>query len=163
MLTRLQNAVEQWGGKNTLIDQWLNNRRQLLIHYCQLANLPPYDSAPHLPDPDGVHHFCNLLVDYVSEGHFEVYDQVVSECEKHGEECRQLASRIVPQIAKSTDVALDFNDKFGVPFDEDDERMMELDESLSRLGQAMEERFAFEDKLLDTLHRHYSEELQPQP
>ncbi|WP_028111544.1 Rsd/AlgQ family anti-sigma factor [Ferrimonas kyonanensis] len=164
MLTRLQRAEDEWGGKNKLIDQWLHNRRTLLIHYFKLANLPPYDNKDSsLPEPEGVHSFCNMLVDYVSEGHFEVYDRVVSECEKHSDDRRQAASCLVPQIARSTDVALDFNDKFGSKLTSEDERMLELDEELSRLGQAMEERFAYEDQLLDTLHKKVTAELQTNP
>ncbi|MBY6187767.1 sigma D regulator [Marinobacter hydrocarbonoclasticus] len=156
MLTKLERAVDAWGGSSTLIDHWLESRRQLLIHYCQLAGLPPYEgNKGELPEEAHIQQFCNLLVDYVSEGHFEVYDQVVSACEKNGEQSKTLAQTLFPKIAGSTDAALDFNDKYtnGVS----DDIMMELDQDLSHLGQKMEERFGFEDRLLEALFQRHSE------
>ncbi|ADN74591.1 regulator of RpoD, Rsd/AlgQ [Ferrimonas balearica DSM 9799] len=156
MLTKLERAVDAWGGSNTLIDNWLESRRQLLIHYCQLAGLPPYEGEKgHLPDETRVQQFCNLLVDYMSEGHFEVYDQVSTACEQSGEHAKALAQSLVPKISASTDAALDFNDKYtnGV----NDDIMMELDQDLSELGQKMEERFELEDRLLEALFERHSE------
>ncbi len=156
MLTKLERAVDAWGGSNTLIDHWLESRRQLLIHYCQLAGLPPYEKKKgQLPEEDHIQQFCNLLVDYVSEGHFEVYDQVASACEQNGGQSKSLAQSLFPKIAPSTDAALDFNDKYtnGV----DDDTLMELDQDLSKLGQKMEERFELEDRLLETLFERQSE------
>ena len=43
MLTKLQQATEQWGGFNSTIDDWLEERKQLLVQYCQLAGLPPFE------------------------------------------------------------------------------------------------------------------------
>ncbi|SHH98171.1 Rsd/AlgQ family anti-sigma factor [Ferrimonas marina] len=156
MLTKLERAVDAWGGNNKLIDQWLESRRQLLITYCQLAGLPPYGEAKEaLPEEGHIKQFCNQLVDYVSEGHFEVYDQVASACERNGEKSKTLANSLLPKINASTDSALDFNDKFTNGVDED--VLLELDAELSKLGQAMEERFELEDKLLETLLSHTSE------
>ncbi|MBY5992151.1 sigma D regulator [Ferrimonas balearica] len=156
MLTKLERAVDAWGGSNKLIDHWLESRRQLLIHYCQLAGLPPYEAdTGTLPDEDNIKQFCNLLVDYVSEGHFEVYDQVASACERHGEQSRALAHSLLPKISHSTDSALDFNDKYTNGVNE--EVLMELDQDLSHLGQKMEERFELEDRLLETLFERHSE------
>ncbi|WP_298445855.1 sigma D regulator [uncultured Ferrimonas sp.] len=156
MLTKLEKAVTAWGGSSKLVDQWLNSRRELLINYCQLAGLPPYNNdAAALPEEQHIKQFCGLLMDYVSAGHFEVYDQVASACEQHGQQSRQLAEELLPQINNSTDIALDFNDHYtnGV----NDERMLQLDQALSKLGQAMEERFALEDRLLETLHHNHAE------
>ncbi|QIZ78562.1 sigma D regulator [Ferrimonas lipolytica] len=152
MLTKLEKAIDTWGGSSKIVDQWLDNRRQLLINYCQLAGLPPYSNdTGTLPEEAHIKHFCGLLMDYVSAGHFEVYDQVASACEKSGEKSRQLAKELLPKINLSTDLALDFNDQYtnGI----DDEQMLRLDQDLSKLGQAMEERFELEDRLLDTLHQ----------
>ncbi|WP_345337048.1 sigma D regulator [Ferrimonas pelagia] len=156
MLTKLEHAVNAWGGANKLVDQWLENRRELLITYCQLAGLPPYDKADGaLPSEEQIKSFCNQLVDYVSAGHFEVYDQVASACERNGKKSMALAETLLPQISASTDIALDFNDKYTNGVDE--ETLMQLDQELSQLGQAMEERFELEDRLLETLHSHHSE------
>lgn len=156
MLTKLEKAVNAWGGSSKLVDQWLQSRRELLISYFQLAGLPPYQSDDGaLPDAEDVKHFCGLLMDYVSAGHFEVYDQVASACEQHGPQSRKLAEELLPQINNSTDSALDFNDRYTSEIS--DEQMLKLDGDLSKLGQAMEERFELEDRLLETLHLNHAE------
>ncbi|PIW62215.1 sigma D regulator [Shewanella sp. CG12_big_fil_rev_8_21_14_0_65_47_15] len=159
MLRELEKAEQKWGGSNKLIDQWLENRRKLLVHYCQIAGLPPYTkSEKSLPSFDNVKSFCDLLVDYVSEGHFEVYDRVVTDCEKFGESSKTLAQQVLPQITPTTNIALDFNDKYAEA--QDDQVLYQLDKDLSELAQAMETRFELEDELLEVLHNNYSEQAQ---
>ncbi|MBQ4889341.1 sigma D regulator [Shewanella sp. MMG014] len=155
MLTKLEKAEQKWGGSNKLVDQWLQHRRNLLIQYFNIAGLAPY-TAPEksLPTTETVKQFCAQLVDYVSEGHFEVYDQVVNECEKSGESSKARAQHLLPQISETTDAALDFNDKYTEV--ESDDVLMDLDADLSKLAQAMETRFAFEDELLEQLYEHHS-------
>ncbi|QDF76686.1 Rsd/AlgQ family anti-sigma factor [Shewanella marisflavi] len=155
MLKQLERAEQKWGGANKLIDQWLNHRRKLLINYCQIAGLPPYEAMDKsLPAFNSVKEFCDLLVDYVSEGHFEVYDRVMTACEKNGESSHSLAQTIVPKISETTDLALDFNDKYTSA--SDDKILYQLDKDLSSLGDAMETRFQLEDQLLEALHAKYS-------
>lgn len=60
MLKQLERAEQKWGGANTLIDQWLNHRRKLLINYCQIAGLPPYEAIDKsLPAFKSVKEFCD--------------------------------------------------------------------------------------------------------
>ncbi|ABI37518.1 regulator of RpoD, Rsd/AlgQ [Shewanella sp. MR-4] len=159
MLRELEKAEQKWGGSNKLIDQWLENRRKLLVHYCQIAGLPPYGKAEKsLPSFDHVKSFCDLLVDYVSEGHFEVYDQVVNACEKFGATSKTLAQQVLPKITPTTNAALDFNDKYAEA--QDDQVLYQLDKDLSELAHTMETRFELEDKLLEVLHNQYSEHAQ---
>ena len=155
MLKQLEKAEQRWGGANTLVDHWLNNRRKLLINYCKIAGIPPYDSTEKsLPAITLVKEFCDQLMDYVSEGHFEVYDQVVTACEKNGVSSKELAQKLVPRISETTDSALDFNDKYTELVD--DKVLFQLDKDLSSLGHAMETRFELEDKLLEVLHTKHS-------
>ncbi|MCT7942011.1 MULTISPECIES: sigma D regulator [Shewanella] len=155
MLTQLEKAEQRWGGANKLIDQWLTHRRKLLIQYFTLAGLAPYTRAEKsLPSINDVQEFCAQLVDYVSEGHFEVYDRVVSECATHGPESKAIAQSLLPKISDSTDTALDFNDKYTES--EDDKVLYQLDKDLAQLAQAMESRFEYEDELLEILHSRHS-------
>ncbi|NRD75559.1 sigma D regulator [Shewanella sp. VB17] len=155
MLKQLEKVEQRWGGVNNLIDHWLKNRRKLLINYCKIAGIPPYEATQKsLPGVILVKEFCDQLMDYVSEGHFEVYDQVVTACEKNGESSKALAQNLVPRISETTDSALDFNDKYTES--EDDKVLFQLDKDLSSLGHAMETRFELEDKLLEVLHTKHS-------
>lgn len=154
MLSQLERAEQRWGGANKLIDQWLENRRNLLVHYCQIAGLPPYDGRDSLPSFDHIKAFCDLLVDYVSEGHFEIYNRVVSACETNGKDSQAIAKQLLPRIHNTTDAALDFNDKYTGA--DDETVLMQLDNDLSNLGDAMETRFQLEDQLLEVLHTRHS-------
>jgi regulator of sigma D len=155
MLTKLEHAEQKWGGANKLVDQWLNHRRKLLIQYFKIAGFAPYTRPDKtLPPFQTVKNFCAQLVDYVSEGHFEVYDQVVTACEKFGESSRATAQALLPKISETTDMALDFNDKYTEA--DDEEVLYQLDKDLSKLAQSMETRFEFEDELLEILHSRHS-------
>ena len=158
MLTKLEQAKQEWGGASHIIDNWLNDRQKVLVEYCELAGLPPYSKEKQtLPSTEQVQSFCQSLVDYMSTGHFEVYDQVVSECESHGAASAKLAQELYPKIFKTTDTSLEFNDKYAEAFDDD--AAVDFDYDLSKLGQVMEQRFELEDQLLATLHQKH---LQPE-
>jgi regulator of sigma D len=158
MYTRLQSARQQWGGSSTAIDSWLEERQQLIVSYCKLAALPPFDKQQQenqLPDQEDILVFCQLLMDYLSAGHFEVYDQIVSQCQINGNDSKSLAQALYPKISASTDIALEFNDNYAEPSADNDFATFDLD--LSGLGQALEERFGLEDELIQTLHaKHVS-------
>lgn len=158
MYNRLQSARQQWGGSLTAIDNWLEERQQLIVSYCKLAALPPFDTqsaSQQLPEQEHILHFCQLLMDYLSAGHFEVYDRIVSECAVHGEHSKALAEALYPKIAASTDLALEFNDKYADQ--EADLGLESFDDELSRLGQALEERFSLEDEMIQTLFIKHSQ------
>ncbi|WP_371187084.1 sigma D regulator [Thalassotalea maritima] len=151
MLTQLERAQQQWGGSHSAIDNWLAERQAVLVAYCQLAGLPPYEQTDKvLPNQTDVQAFCQLLMDYLSAGHFEVYDQLVARCKENGPQSLALAQRIYPQIAKSTDIALAFNDKYAEVASADD--LEDIDGQLSELGQMLEERFELEDTLIEELY-----------
>ncbi|WP_026972184.1 Rsd/AlgQ family anti-sigma factor [Aliagarivorans marinus] len=147
MLTRLEQAKAKWGGASQVIDNWLEARKELLISYCEIAGLPPYESADRgLPENDKIVSFCEQLVDYASTGHFEVYDQIAERCEAGSSEA------LISKITATTDTALAFNDRYA-EVDDQELELANLDRDLSALGQTMEERFAIEDKLLDALYQ----------
>lgn len=157
MLTRLKQSQEQYGGASKVIDSWLEERQEWLVRYCQLAGLQPFDREKNtLPQANEIREFCQIMVDYLSAGHFEIYDQVVSKCEVHGPKSLAQAQDLYPKINASTDTALNFNDKYAEPM-ADDIAMDDFDKDLSNLGQEMEERFEFEDELIHILYTKHTE------
>ncbi len=149
MLNTVEQAAAKWGGNNKVIDTWLEERKQLLVQYCQLAGLPPFEAEDNsLPERESIASFCEILMDYISAGHFEMYDKITEEC-PHADKAKALAEELYPQISGTTDKALTFNDHYA-NLDEHAE-MRNFDINLAQLGQAMEERFALEDKLIHTL------------
>lgn len=157
MFTRLETAQQKWGGRLTAIDSWLDDRQGLIVSYCQLAALPPFDkkSQQSLPASSDVQTFCQKLMDYLSAGHFEMYERIVSECAVNGHDSRKLADALTPKISASTDVALEFNDKYAEVADE--QWTVAFDQDLSELGQKLVERFDYEDQLIQTLHNKHSD------
>lgn len=150
MLKRVEAASKQWSGSHDAIDIWLFERKELLVQYCQLAGLPPFERDGNaLPDKNDIHGFCELLMDYISAGHFEIYDKIVNQCQEVTE-CKQFAQEIYPQLTSTTDEALNFNDHYGDVNDENG--LNKFDAHLSVLGQKMEERFTLEDQLIQRLH-----------
>lgn len=151
MLTKLEQATQKWGGVNSLIDQWLDNRGKLLVTYCKLAGLSPYTpDEKTLPTMDSIRSFCIQLMDYVSEGHFEVYNQLIDSYDDESNNCQINSQQIIEKISVTTDLILDFNDKHTEA--NPDAILVQLDNDLSTLGQTLEARFALEDKLLERLH-----------
>ncbi|GHG75207.1 sigma D regulator [Alishewanella longhuensis] len=157
MYTRVQQAQKKWGGSLLAIDNWLDERRQLIVSYCKLAGLPPFEKDRHtMPSQEKIIEFCQLLMDYLSAGHFEVYEQIVTQCAINGTDSRKLADSLYPKIAISTDLALEFNDKYAEHLSTRNSGA--FDNELSSLGQALEERFALEDKLIETLYVKHQDE-----
>lgn len=147
MLSGVELAKQRWGGAHSAIDTWLAERQQLLVLYCELAGLPPYQrEAQSLPDALKIEAFCEILMDYLSAGHFEIYTQFA-------DDDSELYQRIVPDIMPSTDAALRFNDKYAS--NNDEKQFSTFDSDLSDLGQQLEVRFELEDELIHSLHTHH--------
>jgi len=150
MLDNCTNAEERWGGVHQLIDQWLGERRELVSRYYQLADEPSLRVySPALARE--LRRLCQVLMDYVSAGHFEVYDQLAKEAQAFGDGGEALLEELLPHIQDSTDVALDFNDAF------ENDALIEqswhsVPAKLERLAPALANRFKLEDRLIETLH-----------
>ncbi|NVJ59118.1 MAG: sigma D regulator [Gammaproteobacteria bacterium] len=145
------DTVEQETRTSSVIQRWLAERNELLVLYCRLTGKRK-DQV--LPDKSQVNQFCDVLIDYVSAGHFEVYEQVVSLCDKNGPHALLLLEEVFPKISETTDIVVNFNDKYSD--DQANEDVMDqLDQDLSRLGEAIASRVELEDKLINTLADHH--------
>ncbi|MGH8436386.1 MAG: sigma D regulator [Pseudomonas sp.] len=155
MLESCQNAQERWGGVHLLIDRWLQERHELVRTYDIL------NDSPHPPaaNAQALQRFCEVLVDYVSAGHFEVYEQLTGEAKAFGDQRGlELAKQIYPRIEAITEVALSFNDRC----DNGDCRdSVSLGTELKRLGQLLHERFELEDCLIEVLHNAHQQQTAP--
>jgi len=155
MLTKLAHAKEEWGGTLSVIDKWLDNRQKIIILYCQLAGLPPYQKDKRgLPEQALITEFCQSLLDYASTGHFEVYEQIIETSKLQGEENLKIAQELYSRINTTTDTALNFNDNYADKASE--QKLLNFDADLSELGEIMESRFKREDQLLEIIHLHHT-------
>src|SRR5690606_21148790 len=144
MLENCQSAKERWRGVSEISDRWLRERQELIVRYCHLTSLEEFSDVEEVVR--SFTEFCQILLDYVSAGHFEVYQQLLSEAKEFNDGGVDLANKLYPEIQKTTEAALDFNDRFdSTP--EEAEELRELIPVLSRLGEQLEERFELEDTL----------------
>ena len=126
------------------INNLLQERQQVLVSMCELAELESGDVPP-----DTVIHnlrgFNQQLVDYTALGHFEIYERIIDGKERRGN-IKMVADRVYPSISGTTQVFVEFNDKYdGV---DEPESLGNLYSDLSSIGEAMAERIESEDMLL---------------
>jgi regulator of sigma D len=155
MLKDLTKLKEHWGGVSDIVDRWLEERRELLVKYCDLIEIHDFDSA-NRAHGHKLQSFCEVMVDYVSVGHFEVYEQLAKEAKAFSDSAGLKAGAdLVDKIQPSTESVLDFNDKY---LETDD--LDSLAKDLSVIGEALEQRFESEDKMIEVLHNAHLEQLQ---
>tara|TARA_R110002072_G_scaffold45422_6_gene126350 strand:- start:1150 stop:1623 length:474 start_codon:yes stop_codon:yes gene_type:complete len=153
MLENCKNASERWGGVSDLIDKWLNERKQLIVALCDISVKP---GSSEEQKAEKFQRFCQILVDYVSVGHFEVYEQLLLEAAEYDDGGTELANKVIPLIDKSTELALSFNDRFD-DIHKVDDGIQSLMQELDTLGKTLEDRFALEDQLIAKLHQAHAD------
>ncbi len=146
MLENCKSAKERWGGVSEIIDRWLQARQDMLVQYCSLSSDDEDDNEDQLGAK--LRHFCQTMVDYISAGHFEIYDQLVKEGREFEDaEALKQAGGLFNIIDDTTEVILDLNDKY-----QETDDLSSLEPDLSRLGEALETRFEAEDRMIAVLH-----------
>ena len=155
MLEGCKDAKERWGGVNDLIDRWLSERQELLVLYVAIKGLKPF-SPRETPLSVKVQAFCQVLMDYCSAGHFEVYEQLIKEAQEFDDGGIELAKRHYPRLEEITEQCVSFNDKFDTA-EHCIENLSDLAKDLSALGELLEERFQLEDDLIENLHNAHKE------
>ncbi len=153
MLEGFKTAKERWGGVSEIIDRWLNERQELIVLYCSINGMDQFDDDKR-PVANKLKELCQILVDYASAGHFEVYEQLIREAMEFDDGGVELAQSMLPKIEKNTSRCLEFNDNC-----ESICNIKKLQESLSELGETLEERFRLEDKLIESLHESHREKI----
>jgi regulator of sigma D len=126
------------------IDSLLQERQQVLVSMCELAELESGEVPPNTV-MHNLRNFNQQLVDYTALGHFEIYERIIDGKERRGN-IKLVADRVYPSISGTTQLFVDFNDKYeGV---DEPESLTNLYSDLSSIGEAMAERIESEDKLL---------------
>lgn len=137
-----------FNGVELLLESWLAERQALIEAYCLLCeSIEQYKQQHVLPQ------FCQLLIDYVCAGHFEVYQQLSNEAELFGDTAVILDDTL-PKISKTTDTALRFQDSYGNN-QHTRENLANLPDRLAEISYALAERFMLEDQLIQLLHTQH--------
>ncbi|MGO2415848.1 MULTISPECIES: sigma D regulator [Cobetia] len=150
MLEECTTAAERFRGVHQLIDRWLDQRREMLVSFMDLheACVSDLDQL----DMTRVNRFIELLMDYISAGHFEVYPQLKEEGRVFEDtNALAVADKLMLRLEPSTELVLSFDEDFSSPTRCQHYRAR-LPEWLARLQEGLTERFALEDQLIQRLH-----------
>jgi regulator of sigma D len=154
MLERCKSAQERWGGVHIMIDRWLEQRRVLIESMIQLRKREEFTPT----DTPLILSVSEKLVDYVSAGHFEVYEQLAIEAKEFCDDSAlQRLTSVMPEIQETTEFVVEFNDKFDTK-EHCNDRLVELPFALQTLGVIMSDRFILEDLLIKELHEAHNEQ-----
>lgn len=145
MLNQLENLTERVGGNNKLVDRWLLVRKHLLVAYYNLVGLKPGKESFMRLNEKALDDFCQSLVDYLSSGHFSIYERIIGEME--GDTPLLAATRLYPQLEANTQQMMDYYDTC-LENAIDHDNYLEFQQALSDIGESLEARFALEDKLI---------------
>jgi len=133
------------------IKQLINERNEVLSLYCNLAGC---DGSKGVEtdniEPQILQEFCQILIDYIATGHFELYRRI-TEGEEKRHDMISLADAIYPRIEQTTQIAVDFNDMYDNGNDYTETLKSNLQTNLSKLGEELATRIELEDQLISTL------------
>ncbi len=152
MSNKKRDPAQQFATVENLLTRWLKERRDLLGRYTELV--VAQDCSLDQDQLDSRQQaLCEVLVDYTSAGHFEVFHELINEAESFsdGDSAFALADRVMPAIGDTTEVILAYEEKYT----SDDCNWERLQRDLSALGEVLESRFVLEDRLIAGLHNSH--------
>lgn len=125
--------------KNTdhFIQQWLKARQEVMVAFQDLCDHRPFAQPTYLPF---IHTLCEKLVDYLSLGHFKVFEKVMNVI---GSCASSQQSALLPLLLTTTQQLLDFNDKYQDCLVSD-----HLESDLSKLAEQLAQHLEWEDALI---------------
>ncbi|MFU0923453.1 sigma D regulator [Kluyvera sichuanensis] len=145
MLNQLESLTERVKGHHRLVDRWLNIRKHLLVAYYNLVGLKPGKESFMRLNEKALDDFCQRLVDYLSAGHFSIYERIIHKME--GNNPLLNASKIWPLLDANTQQIMDYYDST-LENAIDQDNVYAFQQALSDIGEALEARFLLEDQLI---------------
>ncbi len=150
MPDRNNDPKQQFEAVEDLLTRWLKERREVLGKYTEIAvTLDSSLSDENLQQRQ--QGLCELLVDYVSAGHFEVFHELIDEAESFADGSNTMAGKLMPAIADTTEVIMAYEEKYSAA----QGHQGKVKRDLSALGEALESRFVLEDQLIAGLHSRH--------
>jgi regulator of sigma D len=122
---------------DTHISQWLAQRQSTWLLCSELANAQKKAKPVTLKK---ITLFCQTLMDYVSLGHFNVYEKLTHAALKNN---LPLDKQLLEDIGSTTDDVLHFNEKYTDP-----SHLETWIEDLSHLAERLAHRIEWEDRLM---------------
>lgn len=148
-----ENAVstDRRGRSKARLATLVRTRSETLSLYTELARQRPFE-ADEVTN-EALQEFCQALIDYAASAHFQLYRFIADRLERRTP-VLEVADRVYPQIVRTTDSILRFNDKYeSVDLLNGDAGVLAvLDEDLSQLGEALAERIQLEDQVIGAMN-----------
>ncbi len=129
-----------------LVSELQQERHEVWSLYCQIAELKPFNRNTDVKLI--LKQFSEVLIDYVSLGHFGIYDRILSGTERR-DNILTSANAYYSEFSKTTDEVVAFNDRY----DHTNRKFQieNLESDLSSLGESLAKRMEIEDKLCTLL------------
>lgn len=150
MLITSDSVAEAHRKIDQAIQIWLKERQELIVLMCAINGLNEF-TPRDVPTSTKIQAFCQVLMDYMSAGHFEIYDELLKEAESAENPNLMRAQALYPRLNSSTEAAVRFNDFYDTD-EHCEELMANLPQELSDLGLLLEDRFQLEDEIISLLH-----------
>ncbi len=144
-----KTLAERRHSTRDLVDKIVTERTEMLVLFCRLAGIEPYIAIKSNKALQSLlQEFCQILMDYVAAGHFELYGHI-NDGKERRRQMLDFSDKDYPRLILTTDVALAFNDKY----DSSDHSLVldDLGEDLTHLGERLAERIEIEDRLIRTI------------
>ncbi|MEQ1637625.1 MAG: Rsd/AlgQ family anti-sigma factor [Methylococcales bacterium] len=129
-----------------LIKKLQKERDDLWFLYCDFAKLKPFTSTEAVKK--GLTQFSQMLIDYLSLGHFGVYERLLTGKERR-DNIQVIAKTLYPELEATTEVAVAFNDKYDST--EKISSFNDLERDLSILGENLAKRIDLEDQFCNLI------------
>ncbi len=117
------------------IQQWLKLRQTVLTNYKKLCT--------ENTNSETLQNFCQYLMDYLSMGHFKMFEKLAGHHETLPASSNKLDKNWLSSIKKTTHDLVDFNDKYTELKNVDT-----LSTDLSQIGTILADRMDWEDALI---------------
>lgn len=141
-------GIERRQKTSHMVEELLQERKQMWSLYLEVAELKPFEQHQEALEQI-LERFCQVMIDYISLGHFGIYHRIINGTERRLE-VLQAAAKLYPAIAEATEVALKFNDRCENAQLTDPAILMR---ELSKLGEALANRIELEDQLIASMFK----------
>lgn len=140
------DVKERRGAVRDKLATLVQTRTEALALFSELVSRRPFVVEPEVGD--ALQEFCEALIDYTASAHFQLYRFLETNIERRTPVLK-VADEVYPEIVRTTDAILRFNDKYEKARLEDCVDC--LSEDLSWLGEALADRIQLEDRVIGAL------------
>jgi len=148
MQNETATTLVKFSGYHPAIDRWLQHRQLLSAGFSQLVEQTRVRTE--LPDLSATHYWCQELVDYLSEGHFQIFNRTSFD------EKSSLSQIHYQNISDTTPILLKLEQELcGLKLEEN----ARYDSLLSALGETLAYRIEIESLWIEEIIRLTQQEV----